>query len=101
MLVILFLDQGSNSSLFNLDFTFGATQLGNNLNEPKNLAKTKSSQNDLLKILQKLDTTKMSSMIFQKNQTELSPEVKEIIGKFEDLGFMHSTVLMFPLPKND
>ena len=43
----------------------------------------------------------MSSTIFQKNQTELSPEVKEIIGKFEDLGFMHSTVLMFPLPKND
>lgn len=105
--VNLRLDQGSNSSLYNLDFALGTTQpsnqssFTNNQDELVNFRKTKSISDNPLKILQKLDATKMSSTVIQGAQTELSPRAKEVIGKFDDLSFMHSSVLMFPLNKTD
>lgn len=104
-------DQGSNNSLYNLDFALGVTPLDsqhgsqfgliNHQNELENFAKAKPFQGDPLKIFKKLDTTKMSSTVVTETKAQLTPRAMEIIGNFDDLSFMHSSVLMFPLHKID
>ena len=98
----------SSSSLYNLDIAFGPTLPGNQATLSSNQRdfeafKTSkpAAQDDPLKILKKLDTTKMSSSITNDNQAPLSTRAMEIIETLEDLSFMHSSVLMFPLMKHN
>ena len=103
MYFLYIVDQGLNNGLHNLDFTLskGATSLSTQPtnNELLNLAKPKSFPNDPLEVLKNLDTTKMSSTIMNNSKGQLTPQAKETIAKFDDLTFMHSSVLMFPLHK--
>ena len=101
------MDQSSSSSLYNLDLAFGSAPPANqatHLNNQPDLdvfKTTKSVQDDPLKILKKLDTSKMSSSVVNEGRTQLSSRAKEILDSFDDLSFMHSSVLMFPLHKNN
>jgi hypothetical protein len=100
-------DQSSSSSLYNLDFAFGPAPPGNqaslvNSQSDIDVCKaSKSVQDDPLKILKKLDTSKMSSSVVHGSEAQLSSRAKEIMETFDDLSFMHSSVLMFPLHKNN
>lgn len=62
--------------------------------------KVSSNQEDPINVYTKLDTSKISTFSMNYNQSCLSELAKETIDKFEDLSFMHSSVLMFPLSKN-
>ncbi|XP_046849120.1 aftiphilin-like isoform X2 [Xenia sp. Carnegie-2017] len=62
--------------------------------------KMSSNQEDPINVYTKLDTSKISTFSMNYNQSCLSELAKETIDKFEDLSFMHSSVLMFPLSKN-
>jgi tryptophanyl-tRNA synthetase len=90
-----------------LDLAFGAAPpanqpaFGNNRPDLDVFKTTKSVQDDPLEILKKLDTSKMSSSVVNESRAQLSSRAKEIIETFDDLSFMHSSVLMFPLHKNN
>ena len=90
-----------------MDIAFGPVLPGNqatlvsNRSELDVFKTTKSVQDDPLEILKKLDTSKMSSSVVNESETRLSSRAKEIIESFDDLLFMHSSVLMFPLHKNN
>ena len=89
-----------------MDFAFGAalpgsqTSLANN-SEIDVFKTPKPAQDDPLEILKKLDTSKMSSSVVGASEAQLSTRAKEIIESLDDLSFMHSSVLMFPLNKNN
>ncbi|XP_028396240.1 aftiphilin-like [Dendronephthya gigantea] len=101
-------DQSASNSLHNLEFAFGSVPPGNQTDLAGNRERefdafkpSKVVQDDPLKILKKLDTSKMSSSVVNESRAQLSSRASGIIETFEDLSFMHSSVLMFPLHKNN
>lgn len=92
----LVLDQNLSNSLYNLDFVLSPAVT--NIQAEMNVFKaSKSLQDDPMEILKKLDNSKIGN----ESRTRLSPRAKQIVETFEDLSFMHSSVLMFPLHKDN